>query len=62
MVTRDREGEGDERRIEPRTDTAFFAVERYINGVPFFLQPLLEGAHQGSVVFDQEDAHGTPRR
>src|SRR6478672_4497675 len=28
MVTRDRDSEGgDERRIEPRTDTAFFAVE-----------------------------------
>src|SRR5215510_9399604 len=27
MVTRDREGEGDERRVEPRTETAFFAVE-----------------------------------
>ena len=28
MVTRDRESEGgDERRVEPRTETAFFAVE-----------------------------------
>jgi hypothetical protein len=27
MVERDREGEGDDRRGEPRTDTAFFAVE-----------------------------------
>src|SRR5258708_28195078 len=27
MVTREREEDGDERRVEPRTETAFFAVE-----------------------------------
>src|SRR5262245_54205280 len=43
-------------------EPALLAVIGNVDSVPFFLQSLLEGAYQSSIVFDQEDAHGTPRK
>jgi hypothetical protein len=45
-----------------RFEAAFFTVVGDINGVAFFLQSLPEGANERSVIFNQEDAHGPPRK
>ncbi len=58
VLLREHDIEDDEVVIgRPGLVIRFLAVQRGINGEPFFFEALFEGPHHGLVIFDEENAH-----